>query len=131
MAEFVYSYAPLTLPSTPRGERLKSIRCLPPVDPLTVCTRVHILAAMKKEYDFSKGRRGAVLEAPPGKTRITIRIDDDILRWFRTQVDRAGGGSYQTAMNEALRRGCRPGPPSLASRGGRGGRWRGVACPRR
>ncbi len=66
---------------------------------------------MKKEYDFSKGRRGAVLEAPPGKTRITtgktritIRIDDDILRWFRTQVDKAGGGSYQTAMNEALRR---------------------------
>lgn len=59
---------------------------------------------MKKEYDFSKGRRGAVLEAPPGKTRITIRIDDDILRWFRTQVDKAGGGSYQTAMNDALRR---------------------------
>ena len=103
MAEFVYSYAPLTLPSPPRGERLKSIRCLPPVDPLTVCTRVHILAAMKKEYDFSKGRRGAVLEAPPGKTRITIRIDDDILRWFRTQVDRAGGGSYQSLINQALR----------------------------
>lgn len=59
---------------------------------------------MKKEYDFSRGRRGAVLGAPPGKTRITIRIDDDILQWFRAQVHKAGGGSYQTAMNEALRR---------------------------
>jgi hypothetical protein len=59
---------------------------------------------MKKEYDFSRGRRGAVLGAPPGKTRITIRIDNDILQWFRAQVHMAGGGSYQTAMNEALRR---------------------------
>jgi hypothetical protein len=59
---------------------------------------------MKKEYDFSQGRRGAVLKTPPGKTRITIRIDDDILRWFRVHVEKAGGGSYQTAMNDALRR---------------------------
>jgi uncharacterized protein (DUF4415 family) len=59
---------------------------------------------MKKEYDFSRGRRGAVLGAPLGKTRITIRIDDDVLQWFRAQVHKAGGGSYQTAMSEALRR---------------------------
>jgi BrnA antitoxin of type II toxin-antitoxin system len=59
---------------------------------------------MKKEYDFSRGRRGAVLGAPPGKTRITIRIDNDILQWFRDQMHKAGGGSYQTAMNDALRR---------------------------
>ena len=58
---------------------------------------------MKKEYDFSKGRRGAVIKTPPGKTRITIRIDDDILEWFRAQVHAAGGGSYQTLMNTALR----------------------------
>lgn len=58
---------------------------------------------MKKQYDFGHGRRGAVLSAPPGKTRITIRIDDDILQWFRDQVHRAGGGSYQTVMNGALR----------------------------
>jgi uncharacterized protein (DUF4415 family) len=57
---------------------------------------------MKKEYNFSKGKRGAVLPSP-GKTRITIRIDDDILEWFRVQVHKAGGGSYQTLMNEALR----------------------------
>jgi uncharacterized protein (DUF4415 family) len=58
---------------------------------------------MKSEYDFSKGKRGAVLPAPKGKTRITIRIDDDILDWFRNQVESAGGGNYQTLINNALR----------------------------
>jgi uncharacterized protein (DUF4415 family) len=58
---------------------------------------------MKKQYDFSGARRGAVLKAPPAKTRITIRIDDDILDWFRAQAHRAGGASYQTMMNDALR----------------------------
>ena len=58
---------------------------------------------MKKEYNFSKGKRGAIIPAVKGKTRITIRIDDDILNWFRDQVDAAGGGSYQTLINDALR----------------------------
>ena len=58
---------------------------------------------MKKEYDFSKGKRGAVVPAPKGKTRITIRIDDDVLDWFRGTVDEAGGGNYQTLINAALR----------------------------
>ena len=58
---------------------------------------------MRKEYDFSKGRRGAVVPIPPGKTRITIRVDDDILDWFRERVDAAGGGNYQTLINQALR----------------------------
>jgi uncharacterized protein (DUF4415 family) len=58
---------------------------------------------MKKEYDFSKGRRGPVLRTPPGKTRVTIRLDDDVLDWFRELVDDAGGGNYQTMINEALR----------------------------
>ena len=58
---------------------------------------------MKREYDFGKGKRGAVLKAPPGKTRITIRIDDDVIEWFRAQVHAAGGGSYQTLINQALR----------------------------
>jgi uncharacterized protein (DUF4415 family) len=56
-----------------------------------------------KSYDFSHGRRGAVVAVPPGKTRITIRIDSDLLDWFRDQVDAAGGGNYQTMMNQALR----------------------------
>lgn len=58
---------------------------------------------MKRENNFSKGKRGAVLPAAKGKTRITIRIDDDILEWFRSEVDAAGGGSYQTLINDALR----------------------------
>ena len=58
---------------------------------------------MKKKYDFSKGRRGPVLKVSPGKTRVTIRLDDDVLDWFRQQVDDAGGGNYQTLINEALR----------------------------
>ena len=58
---------------------------------------------MKEEYDFSGGRRGAVVSTPPGKTRITIRLDDDVLEWFREQVSDAGGGNYQTLINAALR----------------------------
>ena len=58
---------------------------------------------MKAEYDFSQGKRGAIDPVPPGKTRITIRLDNDILDWFRTQVNAAGGGNYQTLINNALR----------------------------
>ena len=58
---------------------------------------------MKKNYDFRKAKRGAVLTTAPGKTRITIRIDDDVIEWFRKQVHEAGGGNYQTMMNRALR----------------------------
>lgn len=58
---------------------------------------------MKEEYDFSLARRGAIDPVPPGKTRITIRIDDDLLDWFRQQVNAMGGGNYQTLINHALR----------------------------
>jgi uncharacterized protein (DUF4415 family) len=58
--------------------------------------------AMRREYDFSKGTRGAVLRVPAKKTRVTIRLDNDILDWFRRQVDEAGGGNYQTLINDAL-----------------------------
>jgi uncharacterized protein (DUF4415 family) len=58
---------------------------------------------MKREYDFRKAKRGAVVSVPKGKTRITIRLDDEILAWFRDQVERAGGGNYQTVINEVLR----------------------------
>ncbi len=59
---------------------------------------------MKREYDFSRARRGPVVRVPKAKTRITIRLDEDVLAWFREQVQRAGGGSYQALINEALRR---------------------------
>lgn len=58
---------------------------------------------MESEYDFSQGKRGAIEPTPPGKTRITIRLDDDILAWFRERVHIANGGNYQTLINEALR----------------------------
>lgn len=58
---------------------------------------------MKDEYDFTKGKRGPILPTPAGKTRITIRLDTDVLDWFRVTVDRAGGGNYQTLINQALR----------------------------
>jgi uncharacterized protein (DUF4415 family) len=61
------------------------------------------MSKMKSEYNFSKGKRGAVVPAPKGKTRITIRLDDDILEWFRGEVEAAGGGNYQSLINQALR----------------------------
>ena len=58
---------------------------------------------MRKGYDFSTAKRGAVTSAEKGKTRITIRLDTDTLDWFREQVNAAGGGNYQTLINNALR----------------------------
>ena len=58
---------------------------------------------MKKEYDFSKARRGPIVPPTPGKTRVTIRLDNDILEHFLEKVDRAGGGNYQSLINDALR----------------------------
>jgi uncharacterized protein (DUF4415 family) len=58
---------------------------------------------MRKHYDFSKAKRGAMVPPSPGKTRITIRLDDDVVEWFRGQAHAAGGGNYQTQINDALR----------------------------
>ena len=57
---------------------------------------------METEYDFSQGKQGAIDPMPPGKTRITIRLDNEVLEWFREQVHSAGGGNYQTLINKAL-----------------------------
>jgi hypothetical protein len=57
---------------------------------------------MRKEYDFSGGRRGPVRPIPPGTTQITIRVDDEVLDWFKAQVNAAVGGNYQTRINAAL-----------------------------
>ena len=56
---------------------------------------------MKKAYDFSKGKRGAVVPAT-GKTRITIYVDDAVIKRFKAQSEKTGKG-YQTLMNEALK----------------------------
>ena len=56
---------------------------------------------MKADYDFSKGKRGAVIPQK-GKTRISIFIDDAVLDQFRSRAEKSGTG-YQTMMNDALR----------------------------
>ena len=58
---------------------------------------------MKKEYDFSKGKRGAVLRVSPGRVKVTIRLDQDLVDWFGETVDASGGGDSQDLMNQALR----------------------------
>ena len=58
---------------------------------------------MKREYDFSRAKRGPIVAPARGKTRITIRIDGDVLDWFRAHVHKEGGGNYQTLINSALR----------------------------
>lgn len=56
---------------------------------------------MRDEYDFSKAKRGAVIPSP-GKTRITIMLDTDVIEGFRARAERAGTG-YQTEINRVLR----------------------------
>jgi len=53
--------------------------------------------------DFSKGKRGPVIAPDPNKVRITIRLDADLIDHFKEQVIAAGGGNYQTRINDALR----------------------------
>ncbi|HEY7318448.1 MAG TPA: BrnA antitoxin family protein [Candidatus Binatia bacterium] len=55
---------------------------------------------MRREYNFSKGKRGAVI-LPVGKTRITIYLDDGVLERFKAQSQKTGKG-YQTLINDAL-----------------------------
>ena len=57
---------------------------------------------MKLNYDFSKARRGAVIPPSGNKVRITIRLDKDIVEWFKSRVEESGGGNYQTLLNNAL-----------------------------
>lgn len=55
-----------------------------------------------RDIDFSGARRGPVVRPEPGKTKISIRLDNTVLDYFRAQVEKAGGGNYQTLINEAL-----------------------------
>jgi len=57
---------------------------------------------MNEEFDFSNARRGAVLPPPPGKTRITLWLDDDTIETFRQRAGEKGIG-YQTEINRVLR----------------------------
>ena len=55
-----------------------------------------------RDIDFSRAKRGAVVKPEPGKTKISIRLDNTVLEYFRAVVERAGGGNYQSLINEAL-----------------------------
>jgi uncharacterized protein (DUF4415 family) len=70
---------------------------------------------MKQSYDFSSGKRGPIAPPEPrGKTRITIRLDQDILDRFLREADASGGATgYQTLINEALRRHVESKAPKL------------------
>jgi uncharacterized protein (DUF4415 family) len=57
---------------------------------------------MKQDYDFFKAKRGAVVKTKPGKTRITIRLDNSVMSWFREQAHASRGASYQSLINEAV-----------------------------
>jgi uncharacterized protein (DUF4415 family) len=60
-------------------------------------------AEPRRPIDFSRAKRGAVVKPPPGKTKISIRLDNEVLDHFRALVDQAGGGNYQSLINDALR----------------------------
>jgi uncharacterized protein (DUF4415 family) len=61
-----------------------------------------IAAEPYRDIDFSAAKRGPVIEAEPGKTKISIRLDNAVIEYFRGQVERAGSGNYQTLINDAL-----------------------------
>ncbi len=60
------------------------------------------VAERYRDIDFSRAKRGAVVKPEPGKTKISIRLTNAVLEYFREQVDKAGGGNYQTLINDAL-----------------------------
>ena len=62
---------------------------------------------MRNDYDFTEGKRGAVVPVTTGKTRITIMLDDDVLAFFREQAEAQGIG-YQTLINAELRKAMQP-----------------------
>jgi len=68
---------------------------------------VHSVHTMKQSYDFTKGKRGRVAAPEPdprSKTRITIRLDEDVVDYFLREAEASGGAAgYQTLINEALR----------------------------
>jgi len=61
-----------------------------------------VAAEKYRDIDFSRAKRGPVVKPEPGKTKISIRLDNTVLEYFRDLVDKAGGGNYQTLINDAL-----------------------------
>lgn len=61
-----------------------------------------VAAEPYRDFDFSRAKQGPVVKPEHGKTKISIRLDNSILDYFRKVVDASGGGSYQTLINDAL-----------------------------
>ncbi len=61
-----------------------------------------VVAEKYRNINFSRAKRGPVIKPEPGKTKISIRLDNTVLEYFRDLVDKAGGGNYQTLINDAL-----------------------------
>ena len=61
-----------------------------------------VVAEKYRDIDFAQARRGPAITPEPGKTKISIRLDNTVLEYFRNLVDKAGGGNYQTLINDAL-----------------------------
>jgi len=60
------------------------------------------VAEKHRDIEFSRAKRGAIVKPEPGKTKISIRLDNAVIEYFRNLVDKAGGGNYQTLINDAL-----------------------------
>jgi uncharacterized protein (DUF4415 family) len=61
-----------------------------------------VAAEPYRDIDFSQGKRGPLIAPEPGKTKISIRLDNAVLDHFRRVVEVAGGGNYQSLINDAL-----------------------------
>jgi uncharacterized protein (DUF4415 family) len=61
-----------------------------------------VAAEPYRDIDFSRAKRGPVLQLEPGKTKISIRLDNRVIEHFRSIVEASGGGNYQTLINDAL-----------------------------
>jgi uncharacterized protein (DUF4415 family) len=66
------------------------------------CCMKKVPAEKYRDVDFSRAKRGPVVKPEPGKTKVSIRLDNTVLKYFRDLVDKAGGGNYQTLINDAL-----------------------------
>ncbi len=60
------------------------------------------VAEKHRDIDFSRAKRGAIVKPEPGKTKVSIRLDNAVIEYFQNLVDKAGGGNYQTLINDAL-----------------------------
>jgi len=61
-----------------------------------------VAAEPYRDIDFSRAKRGPVIKPEPGKTKISIRLDNRVIEYFRGIVEASGGGNYQTLINDAL-----------------------------